>query len=325
MVIDKSTGKGCAWSIASKTITQKLIAENILDKPIARKQRRNRYHLLYVVESGGEICVTSKRGDDLALEPLWTPSFIDMDIWNQAVGSFQRFTRLDRNVEAYLLPKMDEYLKNIPDTELVSMTRDFLIGHGVMNSPICQRKGNTYYFSENEVYSLDKTSELFLYEKRIKFNLFEVRFDTCFNMNVWRKAASQFEVGMTLKECIEIFLKTELVNSVPQEHPPIVRLVQSIASPIYERVPENKNKATFDYIHITVGLPRYHFNSWEALQDEVKKHQHEIYRQVIQKLEMDRQFKKYGVPANFLKVSDVILLRDFSLKFIFELKEMKKV
>ena len=31
MVVDKSTGKGCAWSIASKTITKKLIAENIID------------------------------------------------------------------------------------------------------------------------------------------------------------------------------------------------------------------------------------------------------------------------------------------------------
>ena len=34
MVVDKSTGKGCAWSIASKAITKKLIAENIIDKLI---------------------------------------------------------------------------------------------------------------------------------------------------------------------------------------------------------------------------------------------------------------------------------------------------
>lgn len=60
---------------------------------------------------------------------------------------------------------------------------------------------------------------------------------------------------------------------------------------------------------------------WEALQNEVKKYQREIYQQVIQRLEKDRQFKKYGVPVNFLKISNVTLLRDFSLEFIFELKE----
>ena len=33
-----------------------------------------------------------------------------------------------------------------------------------------------------------------------------------------------------------------------------------------------------------------------------------------------RQDTKYGIPMNFLKVSDVILRRDFSMEFIFELK-----
>lgn len=35
MVIDKATGKGCAWSIASKTITKKLVAEGIVGKQFA--------------------------------------------------------------------------------------------------------------------------------------------------------------------------------------------------------------------------------------------------------------------------------------------------
>ena len=39
------------------------------------------------------------------------------------------------------------------------------------------------------------------------------------------------------------------------------------------------------------------------------------------KLENDRRFKRYGVTINFLKLSDVILLRNYSLEFIFELRE----
>ena len=53
--------------------------------------------------------------------------------------------------------------------------------------------------------------------------------------------------------------------------------MQSIALPTYERIPGNNNKATFDRVRMTVGLPRYQFNSWEALQNEVKK-----YREVIE-------------------------------------------
>lgn len=261
-----------------------------------------------------------QKGDEMAGEPLWMPSFIDGEIWQQAAGKFNVLTELDRNVEKHLLPKMDEYLKNISDTELVSMTRDFLIQQSVINTPVSQRGGKTYYFNENEIYSLDKEARLFPYEGRTKFNKFEVRGETCFNMNVWLKAASQFKVGATLEECIETFLKTELVHRVPKEPSSIDRLVQYISPPIYERVPENQDEATFDYIRMTVGLPRYRFNSWKALQDEVEKHRREIYRKVLQKLESDRQFKSCGVPINFLKLTDAILRRDFAIEFIFELK-----
>ena len=319
MVIDKSTGKGCAWSIASKTIAGKLIADGIIGKPIFRKPCGSYTLLLMVEYRENQAYVTSRSGSKLAGEPLWTPSFMETGIWGKAVSRFHTFERLDRSIEKYLLPEMGEYLQSIPDTELVSMTRDFLIECGVINQPVCQRAGKTYYFNENEVYSVDEKSERFPYEKRIKYGLFNSDYETCLNMNVWRKAVSQFQTGMTLRECIGIFLQTELA-SVSREPSPIDRLVQHIAPPVYERAPENRDETTFDYIRVTVGLPRYQFDSWEILQAEVKKHQYGIYQQVIRALEHDRQFKRYGVPVNFLKLGDVTLLRDFSIEFIFELK-----
>lgn len=323
MVIDKTTGRGCAWSIASKTIIKELIAEGIVGKVICRRTRRNGYELLTVdgYRNEKDVYVRSQRDIKLTDIPLWAPSFINSKIWEQAVRKFHTYESLDRNVTNYLLPEMEEYLRSIPDSDLISMTREFLIEHGVIYKPICQRTGNTYYFNKDEVYSVDKKSELFLQEGRQKFNIFKITFENCFNTNVWRKATSQFEVGMTLRECISIFLQTELAHSPPQELVPIDRLIQHIAPPIYERVPGNDNKATFDHIHMTVGLPRYRFNSWKDLKDEIKKYQREIYQRVIQKLKQDCQFKRYGVPINFLKLSDVILRRDFSMEFIFELRE----
>ena len=315
-------------SIVSKTITRKLLTEGIVGKAIYRKHRINSkksYNLFQVVKfkNGENVYVVSQKGGEQAEEPLWSPSFIDAGIWEQAVSRFPSFERLDHSVEKYLLPEMEDYLQGISDAELVSLTRNFLIKYGVINTPIRQHQGKTYFFDENEVYSLDKKSELFPYEKRMKYRHFIAKYETCFNMNVWSKASSRFEVGMTLNECIGIFLQTELTHTVPQEPSPIDRLVQYIAPPVYERVPENCNESTFDHIRITVGLPRYRFNSWKALKNEVKKNQHELYQRVIQKLAKDRQFKKYGVPINFLKLSSVMLLRDFSMEFIFELKEQK--
>ena len=327
MVIDKTTGRGCALSMASKAVTRKLIADGIVGKTIDRSLRINsktRYNLLQVGKfmQKEDVYVLSQERE-LTEEPLWTPSFIDTKIWAQAVSRFSAFEQLDKNVEKYLLSNMDEYLQSISDAELASMTRGLLLKHGIINTPVRQQKGKTYYFNENEIYSLDEKSELFSYESRLRFNIFKVMSDPCFNMNVWSKAVSQFEVGMKLDECIGIFLQTELAHNVPQELSPFDRLMQYIAPPVYERVPGNNNKATFDHIRMTVGLPRYQFDSWEALKGEVKEYRREICQRIIEKLEQDRQFKKYGVPINFLRLSDIILLRDFSVEFIFELKKPK--
>lgn len=173
-------------------------------------------------------------------------------------------------------------------------------------------------------YSLDNKSKLFPYEGRINHIFTVTGIDVAFfNSGVWIKAAPRFEVGMSLKECVGIFIETELAHRAPQELSPLDQLIQYIARPVYERVPGNDNVKTFDRIRMTVGLPRYQFNSWEALQSEVKKYQHEIYQRVIQRMETNRSFKRYGVPINFLEISNVTLLRDFSLEFIFELKEPK--
>lgn len=326
MAIDKTTGKGCAWSIAAKTISEKLVDDGIAGRPFYKRLHKNSYDLLLALGSKEDgMYVTTQDGTQLAEDPLWVPSFIDPEKWRKAASKFHPYRSLERNVEDYLLPEIEEYLQSIPDTELISVTRDFLIEHGVLNTPISQRAGKTYYFNQNEVYSLDEGAKLFPYERRIKFNMFYVCGESCFNVNVWRKAVSQFEVGMTLKECVGVFLKTELVYRIPQEPSPVDRLVQYIAPPIYERVPENKNVSTFDRIRVTVGLPRYQFDSWETLRGEVKKYQHEIYQRVIQKVGTDRQFKKYGVPVNFLKLSEVVLRRDFSIEFILELKMQSEV
>lgn len=323
MEIDKRTGRGCALSIASKTVARRLVDDGIVGKVIARKFLKYRCDSIRIAAFGTgleDIYVVLRKGGGEAEQPLWTPMFIDPAIWQQAVSQFRPGEKLAESVERNLLPEMDSYLQSLSDSTLVSMVREFLLEHGVINKPIRQCRGITYYFTEDEVYTQDAESTLFPYEKRLRFNLFEVSNETCFNSAVWTKAATHFMPGMSLRECIGVFLETKIELRPPRELSPLEQLVQEIYPPVFEREPENETPATFDRIRVSVGLPRYHFPSWEVLRSEVKIHRHEIYLLVLDKLENDRRFKRYGVPINFLKLSDVTLLRNYSLEFIFELK-----
>ncbi len=324
--IDKRTGRGCAWSIASKKIARDLIADGIIGQEIARKILKYRCDSIRVAAAGPElenVYVMQGKGKGIIEQPLWMPTFIEPAIWRRAASKFRPGEKLAESVEKYLLPEMEEYLHGLSDLEMVSMVRDFLLEHGVLHAPIRQEHGKTYYFSEDEVYTLDKESERFPYEGRLRFNIFKV-WDTCFNSAVWTKAATGFQPGMSLRECIGVFLDTQIEERPPRAPSPLGQLVQEISPPVFEREPENNNMGTFDRIRVTVGLPRYQFPSWAALRGEVKKHQREIYQLVLAKIENDRGFKRYGVPVNFLNLSDVTLLRDYSLEFIFELREKKE-
>lgn len=47
----------------------------------------------------------------------------------------------------------------------------------------------------------------------------------------------------------------------------------------------------------------------------------EIDRLVIEKVANDRRFRKYGIPINSLKLTVMLLRREYCLEYIFELKD----
>lgn len=321
MPIDKTTGKGCGQSIVSTVIAKRLAEDGIVGKIISKTQMRNGEHYLLQVKSMGNsgLCLLWVHSSMLTDETLWTPSFIDKEKWERAVRKFRDMEDLSSVIEKHLLPEMDEEIQSISDERLASLTKKFLIEKGVLNTPIAQRSGETYYFNEYEVYSHDKEKR-FQYEKGLKTNTFQVYCGPCFNNRVWFKAISRFEVGMSLDECIRVFMATRLTFHAKKDPSPIERLVQNIPAPVYEHFPENKNKNTFDYVRMAVGLSRYQYETWEDLRAAVKKYRRKIYKRVFQKLDESFQHNRYGVPISFLKLSDVTLRRDYTMEFIFELK-----
>lgn len=322
--IDTTSGRACAWDMAARKLTRDLIADGILDKPIARIPQKlapdaiMHYKLNgYYFRGGEQWCLTHTED-----EPIWVPSFINLGVWQEAVKRFRTHDSLHRNVQTILLPLMPEYVASLSDEELVSLMREQLLERDILNTPVRQIEGNTYYFTEDEIYTLDEGSSRFPHgQGSLKLALFRPLGCQYLNLTVWSRAVVNFIPGMTLSECIQVFLDTNVSKKVPTAYSYIERLIQGIGAPEYERVPENQNEKTFDRIRLQVVLPRYMFQTWDELKAAVQENRLEIDSRVLDKIKNDRQFKKFGIPVNYIKMSDVTLLRDHTLEYIFELKD----
>ena len=92
-----------------------------------------------------------------------------------------------------------------------------------------------------------------------------------------------------------------------------------IDSPIFYRSPDNLNENTFDYIYIDVSIRSD--SIMENRDEYLNAHIKEIAERVAEKLENSKDFQKYGVPINFLRVCRTTIKRKSSvLQFVFELK-----
>lgn len=135
------------------------------------------------------------------------------------------------------------------------------------------------------------------------------------NERIIAKAICRLEEGDTIKD-LEYYLSITKIEKYPKPEG-IERFITKIEKPQFVRSPGNNKKETFDYIYIDVNI----ISHWE--EDRLKyiqKHRKEIDEMVIDSLERSKEFQKFGIPVNFLKVSRITLRRDSVLEFVLELK-----
>lgn len=104
-----------------------------------------------------------------------------------------------------------------------------------------------------------------------------------------------------------------------QFNPKFERLLSKIEPPVFERIPENKKKNTFDFIRIEVRINNIYENR-DLTMKAIRKYKPQIFDRVLSHLENNRSFQKYGVPINFLKLTNLMFTQQDILIFIFELK-----
>lgn len=95
--------------------------------------------------------------------------------------------------------------------------------------------------------------------------------------------------------------------------------VLTVNRPIYRRAEGNKKKNTFDFIDIEMVI-----RSTDVDKRKVVENKDEIFNKAVAKLETSKQFQKYGVPINFLKMYQFVLRKDGTLLISFCLKQPVK-
>ncbi len=145
-----------------------------------------------------------------------------------------------------------------------------------------------------------------------------------------KHALSKIEAGWTYDMLAKQLKKTqahykkirELHSKGEKPHPDPVgidRFLVHYERPVFERIPENKNTSTFDFVKVSVGYATiWPFGDRKAY---IKENIREITDRVVRHLEEYKQFAKYEVPVNMLTVTKVLDRMDSTLEFIFELKK----
>lgn len=91
----------------------------------------------------------------------------------------------------------------------------------------------------------------------------------------------------------------------------------SIRKPIFERYTGNKNTDTFDVIRVEECLRVY---GKEDLLSECKRRQKELIQLAVNTITESKQWQKYNIPINCLKIYNIVPTNEKTLMISFCLK-----
>lgn len=134
-----------------------------------------------------------------------------------------------------------------------------------------------------------------------------------------RLCISKLSVGDSI-DTLESLIKSHTAwMPFPNE---LDRFITKIEKPNYERLPDNKNKRTFDFIRVDVNV----LTNISERNQYIHNHYNEICNMVLQKIESSNRFKKFGIPVNFLRLEKATFIPRISvIEFLFGLEEIENI
>lgn len=182
-----------------------------------------------------------------------------------------------------------------------------------------------YYFNSEGVYCSDSLKNLYnrgmrgiiqTYDDKYRaYSTYKPEFNNV-SQRIVSRAITTLEEGDTISKFFEYL---ETLEPKPRQELPtgLDRFITRICPIRIQREYGNKNTKTFDFIYVDVCI----ISEWETDRKQyIKENMPEIKKRVVTKIEESKQFKRYGIPINFLKLTSITLTRDDVLHFIFELK-----
>lgn len=230
-----------AYRAASYLITgdivKRLIADGIKNRYLlclpANKDKPGYKKLFYLDSS---LCLRKKHVPKEEVETdkdkfaIWQPSFIDKEVWTQAIKKFVLFDRLAENVLRALLPALYGPIEKMQTHELVNILKPIFLELNIIGQLIRKDDFNEgfYYFSETGYTFLDNKDPHYFdqtfvemrlgrrFHPQIKNSAYVVDPFNSLDIKVWNTATENFKTGMTLEECIEIYLNTKIAAQKKQ-------------------------------------------------------------------------------------------------------------
>lgn len=272
-----------------------------------------------------ELTEESIEADELML--AWHPHVVPMDRWEKAIQAFEKGRALTINIRQYIIPAI---VSLYADEDIAKIFSRYLPRMRALKIDATDSSGTPYkkrtdcpivYFNNDGIVCHGVLRDL---KQRDLYTPMFFSAEAPFLTKRWETAILNFPQGRSDLYCAKIFLN--LANSCDLVHKPIYSefelLVQKIEKPHYERIPENSNPNTFDYIRVSVHLGRYMHRSSDELKEAIRFYQKKILHQVLQRIKTDPYFEKYGVPLNCLRLTRGTLRKNSTLEFLFELKDL---
>lgn len=299
--------------VAAQILVQKLLDSEILNQTICIQTEQGVVYVRFESVNG---CVkTYHTLPDDAPGTGWRPSWVPEPEWEQMVQILLIKRTYPPRLYDWCLDMM--LLMDIDWVGLGFITMDEIeasfVESGLVGQVVRSANRMLYYFDDNLIYRakkgrLGKWVDPKVYTWPI----------TC--IGLWKTAATNFTVGMSFSECMEIFLTTE--RKPPNPNPGYTELellVQKVWPPEFERACGNNDPNAIDFIRVRASLPRYRF-SREELRAQIKAHKAEIDQLVVDCIQKSKRFQALGVPLNFFRLPLCVLRSDNQLEYLFELK-----
>ena len=244
--------------------------------------------------------------------PLWTAVFDKLNL---------RF--VDKQVYRPMIYKaVGKAFCELEDTAFISFVedinlRDFLLPKSILGATLRRRECKEYYFDENYILQVREETTSQRYYGLYSEGLWALGRKV--NCNIWAKAMSATTEGMSADEFIDIYLSSSL--GLGEGWSFVERLCTKIEKPSIERTPENTNKNSFDRIRVVVCLNATMHSSVKDLLRCIRENRDQIDELVLRRIEESKAFQKFEVPINILKLSSLQFAGDYTLEYIFEVKD----